>query len=101
MCLSSKPVSAEGSSESVPGQDRGGGGLLTSWVERDHALQELLQLGLQAAEADAAALFQSHQRLDAPAHVHGRLLRALLPDERAEASLWGFQPEKLDSGRNH
>lgn len=51
---------------------------LTWWVECDDALQQRLQLCLQAAEADAASLFQIHQGLDAPAHIRSGLQRLLL-----------------------
>ena len=60
----------------------GWGGRLTRWVECHNALQNCLQLSLQAVEADAASLLQSDQRLNTPAHVHCSLQRLLLPDER-------------------
>ena len=60
----------------------GWGGRLTRWVECHNALQNCLQLSLQAAEADAASLFQSHQRLHTPAHIHSSLQCLLLPDEK-------------------
>lgn len=46
---------------------------LAWWVECDDPLQKCLQLSLQADEADAASLLQSHQRLHTPTHVHSSL----------------------------
>ena len=57
----------------------GPGVSITGGVEGDDALQQALQLGLQAGQADAAAsLLQSDQRLDAPANTHPCFHRGLL-----------------------
>lgn len=68
MCLSSKPVSVEVKKKKKSYSWAHNGyqndveewAQLTWWVECDDTLQEGLQLRLQAAEADAASLFQGH-----------------------------------------
>lgn len=84
MCLCSSPVSVEAKAGTNKSQvwnhrQERGRGEITWWVERDDRLQQRLQLSLQTDEADVASLFQSHQRLDTPAHVHSSLQSLFLP----------------------
>lgn len=101
MCLCSRPVSVEDKRRKRLKEFATDGwsccwwrlwGWLTRWIECDDALQKCLQLSLQAAEADAASLLQSHQRLHTPAHVRCSLQRFLLTDGKdrvnAEKDKW-------------
>lgn len=52
----------------------------STWrIERDHPLQQRLQLSLQINEAYVAFLLQSHQSPDTPAHIRSSLRSLFLP----------------------